>query len=227
MAPCRATQRCRLGGATRHHSAEFVKTISENTYTPVNKLTAKDIADYQSQKPVPVFKGMPPGTDITDSATYPVIDNKYEQGLFNRKRRVHKTVIVDEDKMIIFTESGNGQRSDYTGWLVQSHSDGFTPIGMIRARHRHQGDLTSPDLTLMSVEVRPEYRGKGFSRKLAQGVELAFETPALTNGHYTPEGAQALPGVFPLKEDPSDNEQGTVTFESMNFVSDWEGFDLF
>lgn len=100
------------------------------------------------------------------------------------------------------------------GWLRLA--DG-TVVGMIHWSNR-EGESERP--CICDIEVREEYRGQGYAKRLIHAVEDQIGDRLHTTGSFTPEGRAALsetpqrPG-FPVEGPKHD-------FRSMNFVHDWE-----
>lgn len=101
------------------------------------------------------------------------------------------------------------------GWLRLA--DG-TPVGMIHWSEK-TGEYERP--CICDIEVREEYRGRGYAKRLIHAVEDQLGDRLHTTGSFTPEGRAALshetpqhPG-FPVEGPQHD-------FRSMNFVHDWE-----
>lgn len=100
------------------------------------------------------------------------------------------------------------------GWLLLNN----VPIGMIRTLMTTWTTLDGP--TVCDVEVRPEFRGQGHSKRLYAAMEQFVGATLYTNGHYTPEGFERLRGK--AKQIPS--EDAGTRFSSQNFVEDWDNY---
>lgn len=104
------------------------------------------------------------------------------------------------------------------GWLRHNG----TVIGMMRVMR--YTDSTDQRWRVCDVEVRPEFRSRGYSAYLYGGMRAYLGTDLRTAGHYTPEGFERLRGKATLVVDDYDSHSDKVMFNSMNFVRDWDNY---
>lgn len=224
IAQCRAKGECPLGGSASHYSKATIAMVSEKTYTPIKELKGKDVDQYITQEGLDKpFKGMKPGTDITDSYPVPVSNRWGDDVPLTAFFQLRKIITVDEDKSFMLFEtrnSFNGSTKQVTGWLVQDKGKGPVGVGMINLMERT--DHKYP-YTVMSVEVRPEYRGQGLAKKITYGANTMTNGKIYTNGHYTPSGLKHLHGLFKMQDEQEVGPPG-VHFDDMDFIEDWDNF---
>lgn len=220
IARCRAKGQCPLGGSAMHYSPDVIAMVSEKTYTPIKELRGADVEQYITQEGLNApFKDKKPGQDITDSYPVPLINHWASNVPLTSLYNVRKVVVVDQDKYFILVDQGASKRQ-VTGWLVQDQGRGPVPIGMINLMER-KGDKYP--YSVMSVEVRPEYRGQGLAKKIAFGANTVLDGEIYSAGQYTPSGHQRLQGLFKPK-DEQDTGPREVAFDDMNFIDDWDNF---
>lgn len=73
-------------------------------------------------------------------------------------------------------------------------------------------------LVLCDIEVRPEHRGNGHTRRIVAAAETIEGHQMWTSGGFTPLGAAALSWlpVYPWETQPG------VKYDDMPFVEDWD-----
>lgn len=217
---CRAKAQCPLGGSGMHYSPQVINLVSEKTFTPIKELTGNDVEQYIHQEGLSLpFRAHSPGQDITDTFPMPLTDAWGKNVPLSALYEVRKAIVVDADKFFLLTARSRGQ---VTGWLVQDQGRGPVPIGMINLMERPN---TKYPYSVMSIEVRPEYRGEGLAKKIAFGANTVLNDQIYSAGHYTPSGYKGLQGLFKPKDELDTGPRG-VTFEDMNFVEDWDNFLL-
>lgn len=226
LSRCRAQVRCPLGGSSVHYSDTLVAKVSNETYTPKSQLSERDIILYQEQNPLREFAGLPPGTDVTEKYECPPVVETMASGAtyetpFSYFHKVEKVITVDDHTAMVFVDQGYDKRK--VMWLIESHEEGKKTVGMVKVMTEHRQDGVEPHYLITSIEVRPEYRGKGYTRRLAEGLKFGLDKPVYSNGHYTPEGAR-LASIFPETPPKDAYDEKGVQFQSMDFVGDWGSF---
>lgn len=117
------------------------------------------------------------------------------------------------------TENGEWVVSHVTkGWWLL---DNGTPVAYLKTlftngdESRHGGC----PLVLCDIEVRPEHRGQGHTRRLVGAAEQILGYTMWTSGGFTPLGAQALSWlpVYPWEKD-----RAGAQYDDMTFVEDWD-----
>lgn len=119
------------------------------------------------------------------------------------------TLSVDE-----FFERATATKREYMIWLLK---DGTAVAYMsIILFTKPAGN----SLVLCDIETRDGHRRQGNASRLMALTAGHFGLPLLTTGSYTPEGLAALKGKLALV--PGKTEDTTPSYNSMDFVADWE-----
>lgn len=126
-----------------------------------------------------------------------------------------ETVVVESD---MYNVGRSTKR--FTAWF---QIDGKN-IAMITYLTYEDG-VTPP--TLCDIEVRKEFRGNKFALKFIEVLEAHVLGEKLhTTGSYTPEGFRSLSAAIPLVQSAYGQSEASVRFKSMDFVYDWDAFQL-
>lgn len=102
-------------------------------------------------------------------------------------------------------------------WLIE---DGV-PVAYLKTLFDARDAESTNDWPLMlcDIEVRPEHRGAGHTRRIVGAVEQIEGHRVWTSGGFTPMGAVALSW---LPVCPAEAEYAGVVYDDMTFVEDWD-----
>lgn len=126
-----------------------------------------------------------------------------------------EVTVDDANTLHVFTlyfgSYSETSRNRHVAWLIEN---GVT-IGYISFI---TGGSEIP--MLADIEIREEYRSKGYSKYLITTVEEFLGEKLYTSGSYTPLGYERLSRTL-TNADPTKVVTGP-TFRDQNFVADWD-----
>lgn len=105
----------------------------------------------------------------------------------------------------------NRTHQESYGWL---RNEKGVAVGMI-----HWSERDNSPAVLCDIEVREEFRNRGYAKRLIQMVEKKINRQLHTTGGFTPEGFEKLSSL-PLYQEDKYYSPG-VKYRSMTFVADW------
>lgn len=124
------------------------------------------------------------------------------------------TFLVEEKRL-----SYMAGHKEYRTWLLVDGVE-VAYLSLMMVDEYFTGD-TAPTLLVCDIEVREEYRGRGYSKEIVKAASEHFGIQVMTTGSYTPEGLVALKGRIPLARGSKEDET-KPSFRSMKFVEDWD-----
>lgn len=105
----------------------------------------------------------------------------------------------------------------YEQWWLTDH--GVT-VAYIQVVYREVRPAGYPALTLCDIEVRPEFRRRGYGRDIIAFVQRHYDEVLHATGSFTPEGHAAFAEYLPIV--PGGFESVSGANSDLTFVDDWD-----